>query len=67
VKALFLDRDGVINQDTHYVIQQDQVILMEGIHKLLREFKKFEYKIIVISNQSAVARGMEKRILYEKA
>ncbi len=58
MKALFLDRDGVINIDSHYVIRDEQVVLMEGILEFLREYKDLGFKLIVISNQSAVARGM---------
>ena len=56
-KALFLDRDGVINIDTGYVHKIDGYEFQEGIFALCRWFQKAGYLIIVVTNQSGVARG----------
>ncbi|NUN08100.1 MAG: HAD family hydrolase [Ignavibacteriaceae bacterium] len=56
--ALFLDRDGTLNEDTGYLKDPDGLIVYEGAGKALARIKdKFNYKLIVISNQSGVARG----------
>jgi len=57
-KALFLDRDGVINIDTGYVNKIEGYTFNEGIFDLCRHFQNAGYLIIVITNQSGVARGM---------
>ena len=55
-RALFLDRDGVINKNLGYVHTKDQFIFIDGIFELGKAaFKK--YKIIVITNQSGIGRG----------
>ncbi len=57
--ALFLDRDGTINYDTGYIKDPDSVVLIEGVAENLRKLKeKNGFKIIVISNQAGVAKGL---------
>ncbi len=56
-KALFLDRDGVINEDTGYVHAIEGYRFMDGIFQVCRDFKEAGYLIIIITNQSGVARG----------
>lgn len=58
MKALFLDRDGVVNKDTGYVTKWNEFKFMPGIFDVCRAFQAKEYLIIVLTNQSAVARGM---------
>lgn len=55
--ALFLDRDGVINEDYGYVYKPSDLKLIPDIDKILRYFKRLQYWLIVITNQSGVARG----------
>lgn len=57
-KALFLDRDGVINIDHGYVYQIDQFQFMPGIFKLCSRFVSAGYQIVVVTNQSGIARNM---------
>ena len=57
MSTLFLDRDGVIIYDDNYVVDIAKARLVPGIQSLLHSAKKCGYKIIVVSNQSAVARG----------
>jgi D-glycero-D-manno-heptose 1,7-bisphosphate phosphatase len=57
-KAIFLDRDNTIIEDPGYISHPDQVRLMHGAVKALTEFKLMGYKLVVITNQSAVARGI---------
>lgn len=56
-KALFLDRDGVINVDKHYVYKIEDCEFIDGIFDLCRTAKKKGYKLIVITNQAGIAKG----------
>lgn len=56
-KALFLDRDGTINVDYGYVYQPEKFELIGGIIELCLEAQEKGYLIIVITNQSGIARG----------
>src|SRR5574338_295437 len=57
--AIFLDRDGVIieNVDT-YVRAWSDVAILPGSLEALARLKKSEFKIIVVTNQSVVGRGI---------
>lgn len=68
-KALFLDRDGTIIRDVsltshgeksgadRFVLEPDQVDLIPGAAEAIAEARQSGFKIIVVTNQSAVARG----------
>ena len=56
-KALFLDRDGVINIDTGYVHLIENFIFIDGIFDLTRTAVQKGYLIIVITNQAGIGRG----------
>ncbi|KAF0150978.1 MAG: Histidinol phosphatase-like protein [Ignavibacteria bacterium] len=57
--ALFLDRDGTINYDAGYVKNPDDVKILDGVSEGIRKLKlDFGFKIIVISNQAGVAKGL---------
>tara|TARA_B100001057_G_C22533390_1_gene826648 strand:+ start:277 stop:816 length:540 start_codon:yes stop_codon:yes gene_type:complete len=56
-KALFLDRDGVINYDLGYVYKISEFRFIEGIFNLLKEAIRMGYIIIVITNQAGIGRG----------
>ena len=55
--AIFLDRDGVINEDTGYVSQVDDFHFLPGVIEALQLLKKKGYLLIVVTNQSGIARG----------
>lgn len=57
-KALFLDRDGVINEEVGYLHVVEQVRWVEGIFELCRVAKGLGYRLVVVTNQSGIARGM---------
>lgn len=58
-KAIFLDRDGVINEETGvYNWKIEDFRINEGIIKSLKELGKLGYLLIVISNQGGIARGL---------
>jgi D-glycero-D-manno-heptose 1,7-bisphosphate phosphatase len=56
-KALFLDRDGVVNEDYHYAHKPEHITFRDGIFDLCRAAIDKGYIIIVISNQAGVAKG----------
>ena len=56
-KALFLDRDGIINIDNGYVYQAEQFKFVEGIFDVCRYAQALGYQLIVITNQPGIARG----------
>jgi D-glycero-D-manno-heptose 1,7-bisphosphate phosphatase len=56
-RALFLDRDGVLNVDKTYVFRYADIEWMPGIFDLLNWAKKHHYKIIVLTNQSGIGRN----------
>jgi len=57
-KAVFLDRDDTLIEDPGYINHPDQVKLLDGVTEALIELKALGYKLVVVSNQSAVARGI---------
>jgi D,D-heptose 1,7-bisphosphate phosphatase len=57
-KAIFLDRDDTLVEDPGYINNPDQVKLLEGVPEALSELKAMGYKLVVVSNQSGVARGI---------
>ncbi|MHB2167994.1 D-glycero-alpha-D-manno-heptose-1,7-bisphosphate 7-phosphatase [Alsobacter sp. R-9] len=56
-RALFLDRDGVINRDDGYVHRREDFVFMEGVFDLTRRAVAAGYLVIVVTNQSGIARG----------
>ena len=70
-KAVFLDRDGVITKEPPYYAHRiDQLELIPKSAEAIRLLNKNEFKVIIVSNQSGVARGyyQEKDIeIYNKA
>ena len=56
--ALFADRDGTIIVEKHYLSDPDGVELMPGAVEGLRAFQAAGYALVVITNQSGIARGM---------
>lgn len=57
-KALFLDRDGVINVDKGYVHVKEDFVFIEGIFDVLAYAVEHEYLLIIITNQSGIGRGL---------
>jgi D-glycero-D-manno-heptose 1,7-bisphosphate phosphatase len=58
-KCVFLDRDGVLNEDrVDYVYRMDDLIVPEGVADALQLLKQAGYMLIVITNQSGIAKGL---------
>jgi D-glycero-D-manno-heptose 1,7-bisphosphate phosphatase len=57
-KALFLDRDGVINVHEGYTFRKEDFIFIDGIFGLCRKYFDEGFLIIVITNQAGIAKGL---------
>ncbi|MDD4951547.1 MAG: HAD-IIIA family hydrolase [Desulfovibrionaceae bacterium] len=55
--AVFLDRDGTVIQERHYLRDPDQVELIPGAARALERLKALGLKLVLVSNQSGVGRG----------
>lgn len=56
-KALFLDRDGVINKEKNYLYKIEDFEFIDGVFDTCRYFQDKGYLIIIITNQAGIARG----------
>jgi D-glycero-D-manno-heptose 1,7-bisphosphate phosphatase len=56
-RALFLDRDGVINEDCGYVYKISDFVFKPGIFDLVRKANDAGYLVVVVTNQAGIARG----------
>ena len=56
-KAIFLDRDGVINIDKSYVYKKEDFEFCEGVVEVLKHFQSLGYLLIIVTNQSGIGRG----------
>ena len=57
-KAAFFDRDGTINVDVHYLYKPEDLVFIEGMPEFIRQWNKWGYKVIVVTNQAGIARGL---------
>jgi D-glycero-D-manno-heptose 1,7-bisphosphate phosphatase len=65
-KALFIDRDGVINVDKVHVFRQEDFEFTKGIFDLCRKYLDEGYLIIVITNQAGIAKDIYKEEDFRK-
>ncbi|NBQ57513.1 MAG: HAD-IIIA family hydrolase [Opitutaceae bacterium] len=57
-KALFLDRDGTIIVDKHYLADPAGVELIPGVSSALQRARELGYKLFLFTNQSGIGRGL---------
>jgi D-glycero-D-manno-heptose 1,7-bisphosphate phosphatase len=57
-RAVFLDRDGVLNEDIHLLTAPDQLRLLPGVPNALARLHDAGYLLLVVTNQTVVARGL---------
>ncbi len=56
--AIFLDRDGVVNKEVGYITNLDQIEIYDFACEAINMFHNVGWKVIIITNQSAIAKGM---------
>jgi D-glycero-D-manno-heptose 1,7-bisphosphate phosphatase len=56
-KALFLDRDGVINREVGYLHEIQAVEFIEGVFAACRQFQQWHYRLFMVTNQAGIARN----------
>lgn len=57
-KAIFLDRDGVINKEVSHLSDPDNFVFIKGSIEALKILRELGYLLIVITNQAGIARGL---------
>jgi D-glycero-D-manno-heptose 1,7-bisphosphate phosphatase len=57
-KAVFLDRDGVINEEVGYLVSLDKLKIIPSAYKAIKLINESGMKAVVISNQAGVAKGL---------
>lgn len=65
-KTIFLDRDGVINKDVNYLHKIKDCVFIPNIFDTCSYFQNIGFKIIIITNQSGIARGYFDENAYQK-
>ena len=56
-KAIFLDRDGTINVEKNYIYRKEEFIFLPNVIDALRKLQDNDFILIIITNQSGIARG----------
>lgn len=56
-KALFLDRDGVVNLEKGYVHRAEDFHFTDGVFETCKAFREAGYLVVVVTNQSGIGRG----------
>jgi D-glycero-D-manno-heptose 1,7-bisphosphate phosphatase len=60
-RAVFLDRDGVINRQApegKYIERWDQIVILPGVDDAIKRLNEAGYRVLVVTNQRGVAKGM---------
>jgi histidinol-phosphate phosphatase family protein len=56
-RAVFLDRDGVINEEVNYLRHPEEFQLLPRSARAIRELRRAGFRVVVVTNQSGLARG----------
>lgn len=65
-KALFLDRDGVVNEEIGYLHRIEDVVFVPGIFSLCRTAMRLGYCLVIVTNQAGIARGYYDEAAFER-
>ena len=65
-KAVFLDRDGTINIEKNYLYRIEDFVFLPGVIEALRLIQSCGYLLIIITNQSGIARGYYEEADFQK-
>jgi len=66
MKAIFLDRDGIINVDYSYVYKKEDLEFCDGVFETLQHFASLGYALFIVTNQSGIGRGYYTEEDFEK-
>lgn len=61
MKAVFLDRDGVINVERGYTHRLEDFVILPDLIEVLQLLQKKGYLLVIVSNQSGIAKGLYKQ------
>lgn len=56
-KIIFLDRDGTMNEEVHYLHKPEDLHILSGVAEALKLLRDAGFQIVVVTNQAGVARG----------
>ena len=56
--AVFIDRDGTLTEERFYMSDPDQVVLLPGAATALSDLREAGFKLVIVTNQSGIARGL---------
>ncbi|UCC50305.1 MAG: D-glycero-beta-D-manno-heptose 1,7-bisphosphate 7-phosphatase [Anaerolineaceae bacterium] len=56
-RAVFLDRDGTINEDVHRLSRAEQLRLLPNVGEAIKQIRAAQFKVVVVTNQAVIARG----------
>jgi D-glycero-D-manno-heptose 1,7-bisphosphate phosphatase len=56
-RAVFIDRDGTVNEEKEYLYQPDDFVFIPGAPQAIRRLNEAGFLVIIVTNQSGVARG----------
>ena len=56
--AIFVDRDGTLMEEANYCSQPEQVRIIPGVPEALRSLKEAGFRLVIITNQSGIGRGI---------
>jgi len=63
--AVFLDRDGTLIESVHYLAQPEKIVLIDGVGCALNRLREQGYLLVLVTNQSAIGRGLLTENAYE--
>jgi D-glycero-D-manno-heptose 1,7-bisphosphate phosphatase len=64
--AVFIDRDGTLMEDRHYVGRPEDVVLMPGAAAAVKRVNEAGVLAVIVTNQSGIARGLFDEAAYER-